>query len=560
MSDHIRVAIVTDTHIGYRERDPNFQDESFEVFDEALENANLHGADIVIHAGDLFEDMSPSRHTIIRTMQIIQNHLIGAGNPPEVIYSEGLTLKPNWLDENIRIKIPLFIINGNHDRPGGYKFTSADELLSVPKLINYFKSSDKADNVILEPVVLQRGCIRLNIYGLSYLPDSKFLTILQDHKLQLVKPPPADASVRRTFTILMVHQNKTTYGKSRQQLAELLSRALPSTDEPHHVDLVIWGHEHENMVSRTKFDTIEISQPGSTICTQLKKCMATERSMAILDIYETSDSFEPLTLSKARRFIYDSIDLNDITKNATTLDKRLNLLREQIDALLSEDENPDPSRLPLVRIDLRSTANENMKFNVRQLAYEYTNKVANPETMLRVKEHKGLSITSTTKSNDIGGSARFTVDDHLEVEDILRDKMPAEQFNFLSLNVMNASLKDFVHSDDTKAFSYNIDELFNQRFQYLKEEAIKVGTENEITSPMTPNDALQFIREHHDKLPEPTIENIGQFASTQSSTKSRTQTETKSKKTESKPEPETPAEVILPSSKRERPKRKVSKR
>ena len=123
---------------------------------------------------------------------------------------------------------------------------------------------------------------------------------------------------------------------------------------------------------------------------------------------------------------------------------------------------------------------------------------------------------------------------------------------------MNASLKDYVHSGENEAFQSNVDELFDQRLAFLIEEADKIQKENEISSPMSDMDAIQFIREHRDKLPQPVLEKIGQFQS-ESKPATKRSSRTPTQQDETKSGSETP-EVVIPVTKRERPKRKVSKK
>ena len=59
-SNSFRIFVTSDNHLGFKENDPVFGDDSFRVFDEALEKANELDVDFVLLGGDLFHDLRPS--------------------------------------------------------------------------------------------------------------------------------------------------------------------------------------------------------------------------------------------------------------------------------------------------------------------------------------------------------------------------------------------------------------------------------------------------------------------------------------------------------------------
>lgn len=512
-NDHIRVAIVTDTHIGYAERNAKLASESYDVFDEVLENAELHDADIIIHAGDLFDDINPSRYTVIKTMQIVQKHIIGTGStsqekePPLVKYADGLTLDPNWLDQNIKIKITFLFIHGNHDQPSGFNMSSADELLSVPRLINFFKPVEKTDVVTLKPVVLERGSVRLVIYGFGYTVDVDFQRLLSEKKLKL--EPYVDEQAKRTFNILMVHQNRTSYGGMKQNIPELLVSTLPAEGEPNHIDLIVWGHEHENKVEREKIgsSTTFITQPGSTICTQNKKANACDRVMAILDIYNDRDEFEPITLSRARKFIYHTGDLNEIIQGCKTNESKIKKVKEYIDDILSEfidgGAELEDSKKPLVKIVLSYRNIDVNPLKLGQISYDYDKWVINSSDMIKMQD-----ISKKSKETKDSSDKPIIVadEDRVEVEDVLKEKTSNDQFDFIDLDSMNDSLKSFVRNNENNAFENIVDDCFNQRLDFIRSKV----KEQEITEAFTYDDARDFILKHRKELPKQVRERTGQ--------------------------------------------------
>ena len=143
----IRIAIVTDTHIGFTGITPKVVEDSYDVFDEVLETAESAEADMIIHAGDLFDSKTPTNYAIRETLKFLRQHVVG-DLPPEkkplsVICAEGLTENPNWLESNPNIKLPFFLIHGNHDNICGIKETSANQILAVTKYVNLFKPKNE---------------------------------------------------------------------------------------------------------------------------------------------------------------------------------------------------------------------------------------------------------------------------------------------------------------------------------------------------------------------------------------------------------------------------------
>ena len=497
--DHFRVSIFTDTHLGYKEKSDIYGKESFDVFEEALTKSEEYGADIILHGGDLFENTNPSISTLVYTMKITKNHLLGEGNSVEVISSDGLTSNPNCYDDNIRVKIPMFIIYGNHDKPGGFNFVTVDELLSVPGLINLFNSSDSKEGIELQPVVLKKGSIRLVLYGLCNIHDSKFVSILQKHKLRLQQVQEPDSSITRTFTILMIHQSRSDYDKTKYDLDKLLLENLSIDDNPENsekiVDLIIWGHEHDNCITDFQLtkDNI-IMQPGSTICTQLKKSMATKRSMAILDISETNQTIEPITLERARPLIHDSIDLNDITKHeGCDSDEIIKYIKGHINGLIEQFHNElieseSITLLPYVRITIKSTANDKILHQLKELSSDYAGKVANPDqSMFKFKEHK-----STKKEND---TEEYIKNDDYDIEDMIKIYSEKDPYKFFSEEVLNTFLKDSIESTSKDHFSKRIEEYMNKSIELIQKESLAKSEGGEEIRPLTRIESQKFVRD-----------------------------------------------------------------
>ena len=75
--DVLSILVASDVHLGYAEKDPIREHDSFNSFEEVLAIANERQVDMVLLAGDLFHDNKPSRKTLMRCMQLLRDYCLG---------------------------------------------------------------------------------------------------------------------------------------------------------------------------------------------------------------------------------------------------------------------------------------------------------------------------------------------------------------------------------------------------------------------------------------------------------------------------------------------------
>ena len=135
-------------------------------YKKILRYAKQQDVDFIVHSGDLFDENKPTRRTMFETMNLLRKYCMGAGNHcfqvnhvdrHAGLASEGL----NFLDKSYNVAIPIFLIHGNHDDPGGLSKLSANDILSSAKLVNYFGRQDDLDNINVGPICLQKGTTKL---------------------------------------------------------------------------------------------------------------------------------------------------------------------------------------------------------------------------------------------------------------------------------------------------------------------------------------------------------------------------------------------------------------
>ncbi|WP_461865504.1 DNA double-strand break repair protein Mre11 [Thermococcus sp.] len=175
----IKFAHLADAHLGYEQYRLPYRAEEFRLaFEEAIKKAIEEKVDFILIAGDLFHRSNPSPQTIKEAIDILE--------------------LPK------REKIPVFAIEGNHDRT--QKRISAYHLLESLGLIhllgfseekkeNKFQTTEKVNGRLLVKGVFEKGGKSIEIYGIKYMSAAWF----ERNRLADYFRPQGDA-------ILMLHQ------------------------------------------------------------------------------------------------------------------------------------------------------------------------------------------------------------------------------------------------------------------------------------------------------------------------------------------------------------------
>ncbi|OHT17588.1 Ser/Thr protein phosphatase [Tritrichomonas foetus] len=497
----IKFAIFTDTHLGHEERDPVRGKDSFDAFEEALQISLDEKVDCIIHAGDMFDEPSPTRSTMIKTNEILHKYLFRIPNEESqgenaIKYedTEGLTEKiPTTLDENIHVKVPFFVIHGNHDPPSGFELTSACDLLSSCRLVNYFKKIIDPATIELKPVILQRANIEIALYGLGYIMETKFITALESKSITFAHPPEDTDPTKKRFSILLLHQNRPSRNSQQLQVPHMLRDVCPW------MDLIVWGHEHENRTDMEISCGMRITQPGSTIVTMLRDFEATPRGMAILEVFEDHEDFIPINLKTPRPFIISKLEL-DSSLTTKPAEEVLGIIREKLIDMI--DQRDDRDKIPIIRLHVFAAIDmRNVPY--KQLTHEFSQQVANPHNFIEIsrrstrssgnKDKKSLSQSSSLNSEE---NEEFDVTTSPTcIEELLEKKFEDSPLDFLIVDTLNQSLKSYVFEEDRDAFNRNIKDLIETRVSYLLKQVPDTG------KGMSPEDAADFIELKRNDLP-----------------------------------------------------------
>lgn len=126
----------------------------------------------------------------------------------------------------------------------------------------------------------------------------------------------------------------------------LLLLALPSTMIesmiPEWMDLVVWGHEHECLITpqESLVGTFRISQPGSSVATSLTQGEGRQKHVGILDIRGQQFRLKSIPLGSVRGFAIGDVSLTELAEGGTVLDIEDPKVEERMgDVLAAEVEN-----------------------------------------------------------------------------------------------------------------------------------------------------------------------------------------------------------------------------
>ena len=82
------------------------------------------------------------------------------------------------------VKMPIFTIHGNHDKPVGLEMHGSMDQLSVNNYINYFGKVRDIENIEVDPILLVKGQTKIALYGIGNMKDLRLNLALQQGKVK----------------------------------------------------------------------------------------------------------------------------------------------------------------------------------------------------------------------------------------------------------------------------------------------------------------------------------------------------------------------------------------
>ena len=230
----IKFAHLADAHLGYEQYRLPYRAEEFRrAFEEAIRRAVEEKVDFILIAGDLFHRSNPAPQTIKEAMDILEI--------PK------------------REKIPVFAIEGNHDRT--QKKISAYHLLESLGLVhligfseerkeNRYQTTEKVKGRLLVKGVFEKGGKSVEIYGTKYMSAAWF----ERNRLSDYFRPQGDA-------VLMLHQGIREMMEKLHLETQRDYFEISLSDLPKGFMYYAMGHIHKRWITSTESGIL--AYPGS---------------------------------------------------------------------------------------------------------------------------------------------------------------------------------------------------------------------------------------------------------------------------------------------------------
>lgn len=297
----MKIAIVSDMHIGYE----RFSEDAYNQAKEALEKAsNL--ADAIIIPGDVFDKRAPKPEVMAQAINIFRE----LSNKPWKARVTSFTSPEvkNYTD------VPIIAISGTHERTAFGK----DNPLSLLGLAALLIDANEATAII------EKDGEKVAVFGLGGLSEERV-----KEKLTEINPQP----VPGMFNIFMFHQ-------STFELLPFSTDFIHNEDLPKGFDLYVDGHIHSRVDATVHGKKFLI--PGSTVLTQLKEGEQEEKGFILFDT--NSYTYEFIKIN-CRQLVFRSIKVQSGSPKEIK-----DRCESEIEQILSKSK-----KNPIIRIKLEGT-------------------------------------------------------------------------------------------------------------------------------------------------------------------------------------------------------------
>ncbi len=296
----MKIAIVSDMHIGYE----RFYDDAYEQAREALAEASKM-ADAILLPGDIFDKRAPKPEVIAQALSLFR----------ELNVAEWKTKIERFKGQGRAFSsAPIVAISGTHERTAAGKENPLGLLALAGLLIDASESQ----------VVLEKDGERVAIYGLGGLSEERVVD-----KLKELDPKPVEGA----FNVFMLHQ-------SIYEILPFDNSFMHYDDLPKGFDLYVCGHIHSKVKSTVNGKLFLI--PGSTVLTQLKEGEQDKKGFILFDTQKYSYEFIEI---ESRPFVVKRLEF----ENAPIAE-----VRKKCDEAIAECVRTSEKK-PIVKLYLEGT-------------------------------------------------------------------------------------------------------------------------------------------------------------------------------------------------------------
>ncbi|CAL8331896.1 unnamed protein product [Boreogadus saida] len=470
--DTFKILIATDIHLGFLEKDAIRGDDTFTTLEEILQCARTNQVDFILLGGDLFHENKPSRRCLHSCISMLRKYCMG-GTPivfdivSDQTVNFGTSKFPwvNYQDENLNISIPVFSVHGNHDDPTGSEGLCALDLLSTCGLVNHFGRSLSVEKIEISPVLMRKGTTKLALYGLGSIPDERLYRMFVNKQVTMLRPKEEE---EQWFNLFTIHQNRSKHGATNY---------IPEQFLDEFIDLVVWGHEHECLITPTRNEQqlFYVTQPGSSVATSLSPGEAAKKHIGLLRVKGRKMNLQKIPLNTVRQFFIQDVVLADhqdlFTAGTPQVTKKVeDFCQAKVLEMLDQAERerlgcPLTPEKPLIRIRVDYSGGFEA-FNTSRFSQKFVDRVANPKDVIHfLRRRENKEAVKDEIDIDYSRLVRTTALEGLRVEDLVKQYFEAAeqkvQLSLLTESGMGKAIQEFVDKDEKEA----IEELISYQLE-----------------------------------------------------------------------------------------------
>ncbi len=349
----MKLAIVSDLHIGYE----RFEEDAYNQAREALFAASEE-ADAILVPGDVFDKRAPKPDVIAQAINIFRD-VSKKKWDAKVTQFNSVGGNKSYTD------IPIIAIPGTHERVAEGK----DNVLKLLALAGLIVDASESQ------VIVELNGEKVAIFGLGGVSEERVREVLQK-----LNPKPVDGA----FNVFMMHQ-------SIHELLPFSDDIIRYADLPKGFDLYINGHIHsrvEAVVHGKKFLI-----PGSTVLTQLKESEQEPKGFILFDTKKYTHEFRPIN---SRKFVIVDIHMDEASPKLVTT-----RCDEEIGKVIAVHKNK-----PIIRIRLQGSIAggfTNIDMPLRSIVSRYSQKAIVEIDSSKLKSADAESEIKNLQEGAIGG-------------------------------------------------------------------------------------------------------------------------------------------------------------
>jgi DNA repair exonuclease SbcCD nuclease subunit len=384
----MKIAIVSDLHIGYE----RFRKDAYNQAKEALTMA-AERADAIIIPGDIFDTRFPKPDVIAEAIGIfkeLREKEFGA----RIVGFEGLG--------KIYTDKPILAIPGTHERRTSDTEDPVD-LLNLTSLL--------AD-IGMGVAVIEKDGEQVAVTGIAGVVEERFGEALKEY---------ADKRIDGAFNILMFHQ-------SLYELLPFNDSFLRMEELPKGFDLYVNGHIHSRFESTVHGKQFLI--PGSTVLTQLKDGETEKKGFFV---YDTRTKEYEFVRINSRSFESLKIDADSVKEGT--------LLREMEERIGNAVSKNGQGCIIRIEINGNSKTVKRLGIDMQEIAKKFKN-----DAVIEISKKGFDEVSDDEKRSEI-----FSDISNVSVKDLGIGILMAElKKNGYDLGIGPAELFELLSSGDKK--------------------------------------------------------------------------------------------------------------